>query len=89
MLFGKKDSLVGLDIGSRSVKVAEIVDSKGGPKLKRFGMADMPMGAIEDGAIHVKLDRRAHNPILAQAHLDKEPFEIAWLGGRTLHFTYQ
>jgi type IV pilus assembly protein PilM len=51
MLFAKKDSLVGLDIGSRSVKVAEIVDSKSGPKLKRFGMADLPAGAIEDGAI--------------------------------------
>jgi len=31
MLFAKKDSLVGLDIGSRSVKVAEITDSKNGP----------------------------------------------------------
>jgi type IV pilus assembly protein PilM len=51
MLFGKKDSLVGLDIGSRSVKVAEIIESKNGPKLKRFGMVDMPAGAIEDGAI--------------------------------------
>jgi len=51
MLFSKKDSLVGLDIGSRSVKVAEIVDSKNGPKLKRFGMADIPVGVIEDGAI--------------------------------------
>jgi type IV pilus assembly protein PilM len=51
MLFGKNDSLVGLDIGSRSVKVAEIVDSKSGPKLKHFGMADIPVGAIEDGAI--------------------------------------
>jgi type IV pilus assembly protein PilM len=51
MLFGKKDTLVGLDIGSRSVKVAEIIDSKNGPKLKRFGMVDMPAGTIEDGAI--------------------------------------
>lgn len=51
MLFGKKDSLVGLDIGSRSVKVAEIIESKNGPKLKRFGMVDMPAGTIEDGAI--------------------------------------
>jgi type IV pilus assembly protein PilM len=51
MLFGKKDSLVGLDIGSRSVKVAEIIDSKNGPKLKRFGMADIPAGAIGDGSI--------------------------------------
>ena len=51
MLFGKKDILVGLDIGSRAVKVAEISDTKNGPKLKRFGMADIPPGAIEDGAI--------------------------------------
>jgi type IV pilus assembly protein PilM len=33
------------------VKVAEIVDTKNGPKLKRFGVADIPAGAIEDGAI--------------------------------------
>jgi type IV pilus assembly protein PilM len=51
MLFKKKDSLVGLDIGSRSVKLAEITESKNGLKLKRFGMADIPAGAIEDGAI--------------------------------------
>jgi type IV pilus assembly protein PilM len=51
MLFGKKDTLVGLDIGSRSVKVAEIIDTKNGPKLKRFGMADIPANTIEDGAI--------------------------------------
>ncbi|MCK7509691.1 MAG: pilus assembly protein PilM [Desulfobacterales bacterium] len=44
MLFGKKDSLVGLDIGSRSVKVAEITETKNGRKLKRFGMADIPAG---------------------------------------------
>ena len=51
MLLGKKDSLVGLDIGSRSVKVAEITETKNGRKLRRFGMADIPPGAIEDGAI--------------------------------------
>jgi type IV pilus assembly protein PilM len=51
MLFGKKDALVGLDIGSRSVKLAEITESKNGLKLRRFGMADIPAGAIEDGAI--------------------------------------
>jgi type IV pilus assembly protein PilM len=51
MLFGKKDTLVGLDIGSRTVKVVEIADSKNGPKLKHFGMADIPAGAIEDGSI--------------------------------------
>lgn len=51
MILGRKDSLVGLDIGSRSVKVAEITETKNGRKLRRFGMADIPPGAIEDGAI--------------------------------------
>ena len=51
MLFGKKDSLVGLDIGSRSVKVAEVVETKNGLKLKHFGIADIPPGTIEDGTI--------------------------------------
>jgi type IV pilus assembly protein PilM len=51
MLFRKKDSLIGLDIGSCSVKVAEVVESKNGLKLKHFGIADLPSGAIESGAI--------------------------------------
>jgi len=52
MVFGKKDTLVGLDIGSRSLKAAEIAESKRGRELKRFGMTDIPHGAIEDGTIN-------------------------------------
>ncbi|MGD8992070.1 MAG: pilus assembly protein PilM, partial [Desulfobacterales bacterium] len=52
MVFGKKDNLVGLDIGSRSLKAAEIAETKRGRELKRFGMTDIPHGAIEDGAIN-------------------------------------
>ena len=52
MLFGKKDNVVGLDIGSRSLKAAEIVETKGGHKLKRYGIVDIPQGAIEDGTIN-------------------------------------
>ena len=51
MLFGKKDHLVGLDIGSRSLKAAEIEETKRGRTLKRFGISDIPPGAIEDGTI--------------------------------------
>ena len=51
MLFGKKDHLVGLDIGSRSLKAAEIEETKQGRTLKRFGISDIPPGAIEDGSI--------------------------------------
>jgi len=52
MVFGKKDNLVGLDIGSRSIKAAEIVDTKRGPTLKHFGIVDIAHGAIEEGTIN-------------------------------------
>ena len=52
MLFGKKDHLVGLDIGSRTIKVAEMVESKKGRSVRRFGMTDIAPGLIEDGSIN-------------------------------------
>ena len=52
MLFGKKNHLVGLDIGSRSIKAGETVEGKRGLVLKKFGMIDIPSGSIEDGAIN-------------------------------------
>jgi len=52
MVFGKKENLVGLDIGSRSIKAAQIVDSKRGPTLKHFGIVDIAHGAIEEGTIN-------------------------------------
>jgi len=52
MVFGKKDHLVGLDIGSRSIKAAEIIDTKRGPTLKHFGIVDIAHGAIEEGTIN-------------------------------------
>jgi len=52
MVFSKKDALVGLDIGSRSLKAAEILESKRGRELKRFGITEIAHGAIEDGTIN-------------------------------------
>jgi len=52
MAFGKKDHLIGLDIGSRSIKVAEIVETKSDTTLKNFGSIDIAHGAIEEGAIN-------------------------------------
>lgn len=43
--------------------------------------------AIEPDAIHVHLDRRSHNPVIAQAQLDKEPVAIPWLAGKELRIT--
>ncbi|MEW6672573.1 MAG: type IV pilus assembly protein PilM [Thermodesulfobacteriota bacterium] len=51
MLFGKKFNVVGLDIGSCTLKVAEIVDTKKGRSLKNFSMLDIPQGVIEEGTI--------------------------------------
>jgi type IV pilus assembly protein PilM len=52
MVLRKKDHLVGLDIGSQSVKVAEIKTSKHGRSLKTFGSANLPPGLIEEGTIN-------------------------------------
>lgn len=53
MLFGKKKAnLVGLDIGSRTLKAAEIIENKSGYTLKKFGMLDIDPGIIEDGNIN-------------------------------------
>ena len=51
MLFGKKTHLVGLDIGSRTIKVGELIDTKKGYTLKNFGTIDIPPGSIEEGAV--------------------------------------
>ena len=52
MVFGKKDHLIGLDIGSGYIKAAEIVETKHGGTLKNFGIIDIAHGAIEEGTIN-------------------------------------
>ena len=39
--------------------------------------------------IIVSLDRRSHNPIIAQARLDKEAISIPWLQGKRLRFEFK
>ncbi|MBF0395250.1 MAG: type IV pilus assembly protein PilM [Desulfobacterales bacterium] len=51
MVFGKKDHLVGLDIGSASLKVCEIAGTKKGRVLKKFGISPLPYGTIKEGNI--------------------------------------
>ena len=55
MVFGKKDHLVGLDIGSSFIKVAEIKATGKGYVLNKFGMAQIQPGTIVDGRV-IKLD---------------------------------
>ena len=51
MVFSKKDHLVGLDIGSSFIKVAELQISKNKKILKKFGMVPLAPGAIVEGRI--------------------------------------
>ncbi len=47
----KKNQLVGIDIGSHSIKVAEIDDTTRGMVLKNFGTIGLPQDAIVEGSI--------------------------------------
>lgn len=47
----KKNQLIGLDIGSHSIKLVEIDDTKKGMVLKNFGIIGLPKDAIVEGTI--------------------------------------
>ncbi len=51
MAVPKKNQLVGLDIGSHSIKLVEIDDGKKGKVLKNFGVIGLPPDAIVEGSI--------------------------------------
>jgi type IV pilus assembly protein PilM len=51
MAIPKKNQLIGLDIGSHSIKLVEIEDSKKGKVLKSFGIIGLPQDAIVEGSI--------------------------------------
>ncbi|MGD8389520.1 MAG: type IV pilus assembly protein PilM [Desulfobacteraceae bacterium] len=51
MPIAKKNQLVGLDIGSHSIKVVEINDTKKGRVLESFGVIGLPQNAIVEGSV--------------------------------------
>ncbi len=51
MLFSKSKNLVGLDIGSHTIKVCELAPAKNGYTLKNLATADIDPGLIVDGVI--------------------------------------
>jgi type IV pilus assembly protein PilM len=51
MLFKQKKDVIGIDIGSSSVKLVQLRESKGGYQLVTLGMALLPAEAIVDNAI--------------------------------------
>jgi type IV pilus assembly protein PilM len=50
MLFGKKD-IIGLDIGSKHIKVVQLKESKGSHRLERLGITTLQPELIVDGSI--------------------------------------
>lgn len=51
MLFKKKKDLLGVDIGSSSIKVVQLRESRGVYHLRRMGFALLPQDAIVDNSI--------------------------------------
>ena len=81
MIFGKKDYVVGLDVGSRSIKVGELAHNKNKAKLKKFGMIDLAPGLIEEG--HISDPLQVANTIkqLFKAYNIKEQNVAVSIGG--------
>jgi type IV pilus assembly protein PilM len=51
MLWGRKKNVIGLDIGSSSIKLVELAEGKNGFRLQSLGIAPLPPEAIVDGAL--------------------------------------
>lgn len=51
MAIHKKNQLIGMDIGSHSIKLVEIDDGKKGRVLRNFGIIGLPFNAIVEGSI--------------------------------------
>ncbi len=54
MALAKKNKLIGIDIGSHTIKLVEIEDGKKGVSLKNFGVINLPREAIVEGYIKDK-----------------------------------
>lgn len=83
-MFGRKKSTVGLDIGSSSIKVAEIVQDKNGDRLVNYGISEPLSEAIVDGEI---MDRQmVHEAItnLIESRQIKNKSVVTAVSGRAV-----
>ena len=71
----RKNQLVGLDIGSHSIKIVEIDDGKKGLILKNFGIIGLPQNAIVEGSVReMEIVSSAIKNLMK--HLKRSPFFI-------------
>ena len=50
--FRRPRSWFAIDVGSTSIKVAEVIDVRGGARVLRTGVLPVPVGAVENGFVH-------------------------------------
>ncbi|MCA1927710.1 MAG: pilus assembly protein PilM [Calditerrivibrio sp.] len=50
-MFGKSGNLVGLDIGSNSIKIVELAEGRSGYSIKSIGYKELPRDVISEGSI--------------------------------------
>lgn len=81
MLFRKKGLLVGLDIGSRTIKAGEVRETGKGRVLNKFSTIDIAPGLIEDGSIKSPEEIADAIHQLYQAAGIKEPNVAISIGG--------
>ena len=66
---------IGLDIGTSSVRAAQVSVSKGTPVLERFGQVALPPGVVRDGEVVV---RGARHTALDVAHELTTTIDALW-----------
>ena len=49
--FRRAQSWFAVDVGSSSIKIAEVIDARGGARVLRTGMLPVPAGAVENGLV--------------------------------------
>lgn len=86
MLFKKSKDLVGIDIGSSSVKMVQLSESRGKFQLVACGMARLPAGAVADNVIVDRLTVVRTIRELLSTHKVVTPNVAAAVSGHTVIF---
>ena len=84
VLLKKSSDLIGIDIGTGSIKLVEIAWEKGQPVLKNFGIKELPDKTIEDGRI---IDSEQLTKTLSQLLATTQTYSkntVVAVGGRVM-----
>ena len=83
-LLKKSDDLIGIDIGTGSIKLVEIAWQKNQPVLKNFGIVELPDKTIEDGRIvNSEQLTQTLSQLLATTRTESKNVVVA-VGGRVM-----